>query len=60
MITQFVTAEVDLRSSPAEMQQAIEAELRLWGEPLRWAITAIKQKEQAAMVEAIVTTKAKG
>lgn len=60
MITQFVTAEVDLQMSPAEMHQAIEAELKKYGEPLRWAVTDVKVKEQIAIVEAIVTRKNEG
>ncbi|MBC6420060.1 MAG: hypothetical protein GDA44_15485, partial [Prochloron sp. SP5CPC1] len=34
----------------------IEAELRLRGEPLRWAITSIDKDKQKAYVEAIVTS----
>ena len=55
MITQFITAEIKLERSPAEMRQAIEAELQKHGEPLRWAVTGVKVTEQKAIVEAIVT-----
>lgn len=55
MTTQFVDLEVDLQEMPAQMQQAIEAELRLSGKPLRWAITRIDSKRQKAIVEAVVT-----
>ena len=55
MITQFITAEIKLEESPAEMHQVIEAELQKYGEPLRWAVTGVKVTEQKAVVEAIVT-----
>ena len=55
MITQFITAEIKLEGSPAEMHQVIEAELQKYGEPLRWAVTGVKVTEQKAIVEAIVT-----
>jgi hypothetical protein len=56
MTTHFITAEIDLQESPVETQQAIEAELKKRGEPLRWAVTEVDTKEQKATVEAIVTT----
>lgn len=59
MTTHFITAEVSLQESPAELHQAIEAELQKHGEPLRWAVTAVKVTEQRAIVEAIVTKRAK-
>jgi len=55
VITQFVTTEIKLEGSPAELHQAIEAELQKYGEPLRWAVTDVKVTEQKAIVEAIVT-----
>lgn len=55
MITQFVTTEIKLEGSSAEMRQAIEAELQKHGDPLRWAVTDVKVTEQIAIVEAIVT-----
>ncbi len=53
MITQFITLQIPLQSSPLATQQAVEAELQKHGEPLRWALTQV----QGAMVtiEAIVT-----
>ena len=57
MITQFVTAEIDLQMSPADMREAIEAELQKHGDPLRWAVTDVKVTEQIVIVEAIVTKK---
>ena len=60
MTTHFITAKIALQESPAAMRQAIEAELQKHGEPLRWAVTAVNVTEQTAIVEAIVTRKAKG
>jgi hypothetical protein len=56
MTTHFITAEIDLRSSPIELQKAIEAELEKRGEPLRWAITEVDREKESVTVEAIVTT----
>jgi hypothetical protein len=56
MTTHFITAEINLQESPAEMQKAIEAELQKRGEPLRWAVTEVIVERQVAVVEAIVTT----
>ncbi|HEY9615248.1 MAG TPA: hypothetical protein V6C64_00300 [Microcoleaceae cyanobacterium] len=55
MTTHFITAEIDLQESPAEMQRAIEAELQKRGELLRWAVTEVDAERQTALVEAIVT-----
>jgi hypothetical protein len=56
MTTHFITAEIDLQETPAELLQVIETELKKQGEPLRWAITSVDVDEQKAMVEAVVTT----
>lgn len=55
MTTHFITAEIDLESSPVKLQQAIEAELKKRGEPLRWAIASVDKEQQTARVEAVVT-----
>lgn len=55
MTTHFISAEVDLQATPTELQQAIEAELKKQGEPLRWAITSVDDEQQKAVVEAVVT-----
>ncbi|WP_169927020.1 hypothetical protein [Brunnivagina elsteri] len=57
MTTHFISAEVDLQATPSELQQAIEAELKKQGEPLRWAVTAVDVEKQKATVEAVVTKK---
>jgi hypothetical protein len=54
MTTHFITAEIDLESSPAALNAAIQSELQNRGEPLRWAITAVE--EGKATLEAVVTT----
>jgi hypothetical protein len=56
MTTHFITAEIDLQETPAELLEVIETELRKQGEPLRWAVTSVDVKEQKATVEAVVTT----
>ncbi len=55
MTTHFITAEIDLQQTPIQLHQAIEAELLLSGEPLRWAVTRVDVDRQKALVEAIVT-----
>ena len=52
MVTQFITVEIDLRDLNCPLQDAIEAQLKTHGEPLRWAITAVNQG--MAQVEAVV------
>lgn len=55
MITQFITAEIDLQDSPIALQAEIETELRKHGEPLRWAVTHVDTEKQKAYIDAIVT-----
>ncbi len=55
MTTHFVTAEIDFQETPAQLQSQIDAQLRLLGEPLRWAITSIDIQRQQVIVEAVVT-----
>ncbi|MEH2401899.1 hypothetical protein [Nostoc sp.] len=56
MTTHFITAEIDLQETPAELLKTIKTELNKQGEPLRWAITAVDVNQQKATVEAVVTT----
>ncbi|MBN3873458.1 hypothetical protein [Nostoc sp. JL33] len=56
MRTHFITAEIDLQETPAELLEVIETELKKQGEPLRWAVTSVDTDEQKATVEAVVTT----
>lgn len=55
MTTHFITAEIDWQESPLKLHQAIEAELKKRGEPLRWAITSVDDEAQTVQVEAVVT-----
>ncbi|MDF5707569.1 MAG: hypothetical protein PUP90_07770 [Nostoc sp. S4] len=55
MTTHFITAEVDLQETPAELLKTIETELKKQGEPLRWAVTSVDVAQQKATVEAVVT-----
>ncbi len=52
MVTQFITIEINLNDLTLSLQHSIEAQLTLQGEPLRWAITAVRQG--IAHVEAVV------
>ncbi|MBC6434431.1 hypothetical protein FM036_29125 [Nostoc sp. HG1] len=54
MTTHFITAEIDLQETPAELLQVIETELKKQGEPLRWAVTSVDVDEQKATVEGVI------
>ena len=55
MTTHFITAEIDIQETPAQLHKAIEAELQKHGEALRWAITDVDVEQQKANIEAVVT-----
>jgi hypothetical protein len=55
MTTHFITAEIELQSTPIKLQQEIESQLEQKGKPLRWAITKVNKEQQTATVEAILT-----
>ena len=55
MTTHFITAEIELQETPAQLHKEIEAQLQKQGEPLRWAITNVDVERQKATVEAVVT-----
>ncbi|MBE9099049.1 hypothetical protein [Vacuolonema iberomarrocanum] len=55
MLTQFVSLSVPLQPTPAAMERAIAQSLQAYGEPLRWAITAVDVESQTAAIEAVVT-----
>jgi hypothetical protein len=57
MTTHFITAEINIKETPAQLHKEIGAELEKRGEPLRWAITSIDKEKQTAQLEAIVTVK---
>jgi hypothetical protein len=56
MTTHFITAEIDLQETPAQLHSRIEIELQRQGEPLRWAVTNVDVKRHKATVEAVVTS----
>lgn len=56
MTTHFISAEIDLQSSPVELNQEIKKELEKHGESLRWAVTNVDTERQTVSVEAIVTS----
>jgi hypothetical protein len=53
--THFISAEIDLTESPAELPKAIEKELEKRGEPLRWAVSEVDKERAVVRVEAVVT-----
>lgn len=55
MITDFITAQIELPNSPSQLHQAIATELQKQGAPLRWAITAIDVDQGTVYLEAVVT-----
>lgn len=55
MTTHFITAEIELQETPAQLHKEVEAQLQKQGEPLRWAITSVDMERQKATVEAVVT-----
>lgn len=58
MTTHFITAEIELESTPAQLHKAIEEKLQQHGEPLRWAVTSVDASQQTAVIEAVVTQEA--
>ena len=54
MITQFITVEIALQETPAQLLSCIEVELKKQGEPLRWAVTGVDVERQKASVEAVI------
>lgn len=57
MSTHFLTLELELHPSP-DLQGLILVELRRYGKPLRWAITAVDSDRGTVRIEAVVTTEA--
>ncbi|MEM7555236.1 MAG: hypothetical protein AAF378_14260 [Cyanobacteria bacterium P01_A01_bin.84] len=55
MIVDFVSTKVDLTKDTVELCKAIEIELEKYGEPLRWAVTAVDLKNGKVIVEGVVT-----
>lgn len=55
MITDFISVEIDLQEDSGKLHKSIEAELYKYGQPLRWAITAVNSKKGKVVLEAVVT-----
>ncbi|MGG6268274.1 hypothetical protein ACQ4M3_22430 [Leptolyngbya sp. AN03gr2] len=53
MITDFITIAIPLQASVRDLHRAIDQELRIFGEPLRWAITRVTS--ETVEIEAVVT-----
>ena len=56
LTTEFVLITVQLQANGIALRNHIETQLKSYGEPLRWAITAIDKT--TAQVEAVVTLSA--
>ena len=54
MIIESIEIEMDITAARGELNTAIETKLQEWGEPLRWAITAVDRDTNIAKIEAIV------
>jgi hypothetical protein len=57
LTTISIETEVSLSENPGDLPRLVEAALRKWGEPLRWAIVSVDRDRLLVRVEAIVTTK---
>ena len=55
MIIDFIKTRVDLKEDTLELCKSIELELKRYGEPLRWAVTAVDLNERKVLVEGVVT-----
>ncbi len=56
MTTHFITAEINMQESVADLHQEISATLSNYGQPLRWAVTSVDAQQQTLALEAVVTT----
>jgi hypothetical protein len=54
MNIESIEIEMDITEARAKLDLAIETTLQQWGEPLRWAITAVDRQTNIAKIEAIV------
>jgi hypothetical protein len=54
MQIESIEIEMDITEARAMLDLAIETTLQQWGEPLRWAITAVDRDTNIAKIEAIV------
>jgi hypothetical protein len=54
MIIESIEIEMDITAAAGDLARSIEVNLQKWGEPLRWAITAVNPETNIAQIEAIV------
>ena len=54
MIIESIEIEMDITAVQQDLAGSIELNLQKWGEPLRWAITAVDPATNIAKIEAIV------
>jgi hypothetical protein len=54
MIIESIEIEMDITAARGDLNRSIEVNLQKWGEPLRWAITAVDSETNIAKIEAIV------
>jgi hypothetical protein len=54
MIIESIEIEMDITTVQQDLAGSIELNLQQWGEPLRWAITAVDPATNIAKIEAIV------
>jgi hypothetical protein len=54
MIIESIEIDLDITGALGTLDREIETTLQKWGEPLRWAITAVDRETNIAQIEAIV------
>jgi hypothetical protein len=54
MIIESIEIEIDITATEGDLNRSIEVNLKKWGEPLRWSITAVDPETNIAQIEAIV------
>jgi hypothetical protein len=54
MTIESIELQMDITDLLDSLTTAIETNLQKWGEPLRWAITAVDRETNIAHIEAIV------
>ena len=54
MTIESIEIEMDITAALGQLDRAIQVTLQQWGEPLRWAITAVDRETNIAQIEAII------
>jgi hypothetical protein len=54
MTIESIELQMDITDLLGSLNTEIEINLQKWGEPLRWAITAVDRQTNIAHIEAIV------